>query len=1439
MEQHTNTFEKGMNTDLSKTVYSKNQYLRADNLRLITEFGKSEVSLESIKGTAVNKSIPRTSSVMKLRIDPNGMAWLGSATIELSRPSINPTVFTDTWTVGNLPNFSVAQIHELLRDFINSSPTFSLAGFQAATQGEYVVIWNTDTNGGDIVIGGSLIFNFPSNVFVTVIVGALSGLRIIGRGYIRDTIVLFTSTSSNTAPEPELLNSDGQIWTLDYQPANPVQSTLILRYNNILNFTAAHPIPSGVDGAIGRFENDFIQRIYWTDNFNRPRQLNVIDPDTMALTPGSLELKSPAHFTEAVLQNIIQNGSVGTGLHNFAYRLLKTNGEASVYSPVSKTVHVVGFNEETAPYSSYRESTVPSTAAKSLQYRIRNLDTSFDSIEIVNIHRENTTSVPEITRFLSEPIPSDGIFNFTFTGDEDNLVDITIPEFEFSSIRFKTVKSMADKNNRLFLSNVKIDTFSIDFDARAYRWPSDQSALYQADRTKVLDVAGNEAEVGPFNSFILDETHDAINPNQSPTSANNYLWQQNGQTLGGTGVNVSYTFTGPNETDGGGTRNTDMHLDSANSQGGPGNGYVRNGTTPYTYDIGQEEVYRNGIAFRNHHSPYISGSFRGYQRDEVYRFGLVLYSLDGVPSDVKWIADIRMPHVYMFDMNPSAPFYTQRTRQFPIYTGSAGVCFGYNLGVKFNVDVSSVATQISGWSIVRVKREQEDRTVLGQGMHFAAWAHWDDFVGGSFLDTRLLPHYEFDDWNPSIYYSPANDFSTMNSPDFLFGGYPGFRTGDTVEFVDVLNFRVGTMPRRWFILRDSAPTNLPSGVIPSMFITYWDTSDDVRNGITASPSALFGTPLTLEDFTQVVDQWYSNPNPLVHVPAGNVVNVGPNTGPGNPGQLSQGGRTLLLRIPGGSPNDLVNQTFWADDGITAAQGNKYLVNYKRSAPLQYGGQSFSQRSQNEYLYCGQFQPTDDNSATFTDVIVFGGDTYVCMFDNIKRFKNWNGHPVYGISNVDAEDDGVHQCQAFPCETIHNIDLRGPVSDPLVNNKQFVDNTGNGINQIEDFSLNPLWSMQDNLKTFFPKPVGALDVEVFDHRTYASQPKIDGELQDSWTVFPVNDYIDVEGKYGPINSTCVLNDRFYYLQDRALGLHSVNERVLTQDLTGITLQLGTGQVLERFDYISTEVGTKHQWSVLPDTSGLYFYCSTLNRIYVLTAEGLEPISSTKGIQAHLNQSYGILIDQDNPILGGGILVGKNPRYNEILFSFISNGEAFFPIQDTLCYNNKIEQFTGFYGFTPKIYLNFNNNLFSCKFPPSAGAEFIWWHDVSNYNSFYGIIKPSTLKLLINPNPLETKTFDNMSWHTEATSFFGADVPFETFNTLQSSTNYQDSGIITLVDGINLKRKERTWQLGAGRNNTADQERLRDKYLIANLTHTNLSGRKLIVHYINTHYRKSYR
>ena len=1442
MEVFTSDFSKGMSKDTSKTLVNKSSYLHANNFRLVTELGKSELSIENVRGNDLYLAIDATSSVIKFTIDKTQIP-LGNVSCTFSF-TMGSTTTTDTWSVNNLSGYSISEIYILLRDFINTSPAFIAGNYMAATKGESVVLHRDSgffTSNGTIIVTVTQ----PWISFIET-VPAIDYPKIMGRGYIRDTIIIFTTDTDNVTDDPIDLTSYMQLWELIVNPVTLAPS-LTLIYNGLLHTTTAHPIPS-VDGSVGRAENDLLQSIYWTDNYNSPRKLNIEDFDAFAILPEALSLRSLFTSSEIILDQIYQSGGgIKTGILNFAYRLASVSGNETVYSSVSNNINIVSSNEDTALYADYKQAVPGGITTKAVKCKISGVDTSYDNIEIVAIYRDSLEGLPEIPRFMLEPVPSSGNFEFVYTATESNVVDITLPEFNLRSINFLTVKSFADKNNYLFASNVKIADFTVNFDARAYRWTDVENLfningfLYDADKTYVQDSAGNTRLVDKTvpgsgaSLWNIPFDHDAINNFQAPDSFDNLLYQSDGRTIGGEGPWIKYSFTNNTTTDSNFTPNTDIHLDSAGGQGGPSDGYVRVGRTPYTYDIGHENAYENRNMFRNFHSPYISGLLRGYFRDETYRLGIVFYSLAGVPSDVKWIGDIRMPSIYMWETDAGSPFYTLKVLKYPLAGGPllTDSCLGFNLGIKFEIDISSIQEQISGFSFVRVERQQLDKTILGQGQFYAAYDQFDivPVPNSIYQNTKLLRHPDplitaaQDQWLTDGYFRTSTNYGSMNSPDFLFRPPPSLLAGDSIDVIDVMQRWTD-----WRILKDSTPIYNNHS-----FIYVFHDHYHKPNTTGQYPFALGNFPLS---FTKALGPFYYDQNEFIDPGGPNtIINVSPGTGPGNPGQRQMGGATLFLK---GAPSfGFLGPTVFSLDNIPG--GNRYRVNYRRTVLKQYGGNTFAARTNNDYIYCGHFQPVTQLSAPlFSDIIVFGGDTYITMFDNVKGFKNYAQDPDWGISNENAEDSWF-TAFAYPVETCVNTDLRSLPNSAVVN-KNFLTDTITGLDIMEDFTLDPLWDRPNDVGVYFPKPLNAQDIEVFDHRTYASQPKVDGELSDSWAVFKVGDSQDVNSAHGPINSTCVLNDRFYFLQDRAIGTESINERVVTQDLTGIQLQLGSSGILSRYDYISTEVGTKHQWSVLPDPTGLYFYASTLNRFYVLNQNGLVPLSITKGMQSHFKNTYAGLINKDNPIVGAGVLTGKNPRYNEVLISFINAGESGTPVSDTLCYNTKIEQFTGFYSFHPKLYTNFNSELITAPITRDEPGlpNTLWLHEIGPYNSFYGVLGDSIIEVLVNPFPGEVKTFDNHDYHSAVLTSAGADVPNETFTQIRNTTDFQDTTALNLIVGNTINRKaERTWRYAIQRDGADGVSRLRDKFMITKLTYLNSANRKLILYYLNTFFRKSYR
>ena len=89
--------------------------------------------------------------------------------------------------------------------------------------------------------------------------------------------------------------------------------------------------------------------------------------------------------------------------------------------------------------------------------------------------------------------------------------------------------------------------------------------------------------------------------------------------------------------------------------------------------------------------------------------------------------------------------------------------------------------------------------------------------------------------------------------------------------------------------------------------------------------------------------------------------------------------------------------------------------------------------------------------------------------------------------------------------------------------------------------------------------------------------------------------------------------------------------------------------------------------------------------------------------------------------------------------------------------------------------------------------------------------------------------------------GSDVPDETFNTIECTTDYQTTGVLGLVSNITIYRKFRTWYAKLGRSNTTSayvsagfNSKLKDKTMKVKLTYNNSLDKTFIVRWINVVY-----
>lgn len=272
--------------------------------------------------------------------------------------------------------------------------------------------------------------------------------------------------------------------------------------------------------------------------------------------------------------------------------------------------------------------------------------------------------------------------------------------------------SLAVKNGYLFAANTKTYQTTIkgfeDWDARAYRFDKNGNCtLTDVNGGNKIDIKANNIPNVPANHDCFQSYND-INTKQT-IDGTNQVYDKTGSYIGGSGLNVEWRFIISPQVG-----------DSCKRQFKDSDDYTRKVGTLYNYvsrdNVKQQKSYyitssggvqlaSNGDKFDNgiKSNTYLLQSLR---RNELYRYGIVLYDKYGQASPAKWIADIRTPNM--------------TDHQFNIFTSNTKVndtryeLVVRNLGIQFKV--SNLPAGCVGYQIVRCARHEEDMATISQGV---------------------------------------------------------------------------------------------------------------------------------------------------------------------------------------------------------------------------------------------------------------------------------------------------------------------------------------------------------------------------------------------------------------------------------------------------------------------------------------------------------------------------------------------------------------------------------------------------------------------------------------------------------------------------------------------------------------------------------------------------
>ena len=102
---------------------------------------------------------------------------------------------------------------------------------------------------------------------------------------------------------------------------------------------------------------------------------------------------------------------------------------------------------------------------------------------------------------------------------------------------------------------------------------------------------------------------------------------------------------------------------------------------------------------------------------------------------------------------------------------------------------------------------------------------------------------------------------------------------------------------------------------------------------------------------------------------------------------------------------------------------------------------------------------------------------------------------------------------------------------------------------------------------------------------------------------------------------LFKDRLLYWQKNATGILSANERTMFNDVDSNQVLLGTGAVLQRFDYISTQYGMKkNQYEAEVQSNYTQYWWDGIRKEILGYSSGaqLVPLTVTKNVRNYINQ-----------------------------------------------------------------------------------------------------------------------------------------------------------------------------------------------------------------------------
>ncbi len=1350
----------GMNMDISKSKFNPNMYFEGRNIRIVATDSQSTGSVTNEKGNSLLLTIPN--------------------------PAISPTTTS-------------------VRYFINGV-TYNLP---------YIIEGSVQPRN-----------EIESQYFISNNVYKTSGAQvIIGHGLVRNNIILFTTDN----------NGFDCIWKVDDKTY-----TITLLYLRNMGWNELYPIQ-----CINNYENETLDKIYWVNGKNQMCFVNIHHStenqdleELIDLNFNNIQMVGTFELDQAEIIGINQGGIHTAGMIQYAYNLYRVNGSQTKISPLTELIPLTKGEGNGGGDVNEIVGAVPII-------KIDDLDDDYTNLKLYAIKYTSYNQIPQVSLILDRDITS--TTSVTYYDDGNIIETLSLEEFLFLGSDIIIPKHINTKKNIMFLANYKEKNFDIktnnessSIDTRAYSFPSNSSTtlIYNSLVENNVGTIISDEPSYPITPAVINGTtlvpykNSAININYDINNK-----QFSSTIVGGEGAYLKYRIVrnqiGVNDF---------TELDSKNKF------------------LKDNEVYRIAIQFYNNYGqnslPKWIADFKniivGNQSNLNSFYSSIELTLK--PLFYTWLNNqnnfLDENGVYDESLKPVGYRLLRAERSLldrtilcqGLINGTLSQVNGDTSGnndvndpvqqnlVHNGVKIPSMMRRFDEFLCPMWRNKAYDRLDRTTEFH----PNWQNYGQSGDSRNEVYKDQLAANWTQGTYqfnklmqlFSPEISFNTIQNLSQtklnIIGGLQNdFNSAweqvrDTGTKVIEHEAKVYTAIYPFDVKADGSNFNLLKGQRDNIqFHGFFSHGNENKmnfvqtyrkyTGLFYSSNieeVIYGSPIITE--TGQGRTTYNNDADLVYVNSIEPLSADSVLTNVN----SWGARNVTFALGSNNINtnqrkgleQLFNESSIIDTGAGLIGEFRIPRNLVYLGNI-YGGNTYESKKRSNYIEVGDYQ---DSTVSVYNCLN-GGDTFINTFRFTKLVKT-----TTEIYNRNSEQ--LTEIVEFRVET--TVDLKN-------RNDQSLSDWDNRFQPVyTDYQkYNTVYSQDSNLIIRRDTDYRFKTISSFDTNVIATKVKTPGEIIDSWTDLQPNNVITLDGKYGSINSLHNFRDELYTLQDSAVAYLSILPRVQVTGSDGIEVELGSGQVLQEYKYITTESGTKNKWSVFNSPSAFYYF-DLFNKSINIFKQGIGGLSDVKGLHTYfINNTNELLLNNDNPFIKKGVSTGFDYINNDAFFTFLQEDKTF-----TLSYNEAMDSFVSFYDYLPSMYISRGNNFITCN--PTNRQ--IYKQYAGDYNTFYGVKYPSYVTLLMNPEPHSDTIFNNIDFKSEM-YLNNVDLPNNTITHVQLYNEYQDSGLISLNNnrGLNIKRRFRDWNITLPRVN-GTRQRVRNPWVYLKLYLDNPSNYKMILH-----------